>query len=110
VDIGQASCELSWTNLGGIALCTDHAAGSLPRHVAATIHRLLAARMGLRRLECFRPMEERVLAKGSSVLTCIGAGTSKASFSIKSIKGPKGGPDSIAVNTWSQPVLPTNTR
>jgi hypothetical protein len=55
-------------------------------------------------------MEERVLAKGSSVLTCIGAGTSKASFSIKSIKGPKGGPDSIAVNTWSQPVLPTNTR
>ena len=100
MDIGQASCVLSWTHLGGIALCASREAGLLPRHVAVRVHHLLVARTGLRSLHCLRPMAERFLAKGSYVLTCIGAGANQASFSIKSIKGPKGGPDSIAVDTF----------
>ncbi|PWU22361.1 MAG: hypothetical protein C5B48_10120 [Candidatus Rokuibacteriota bacterium] len=39
LNIGQASCALLWGDAGGIALCTEPVAGSLPSPVAATVAR-----------------------------------------------------------------------
>jgi hypothetical protein len=108
--VGPASCVLSWTNLGGIALCTNPTAHSLPPNVTATVHRLLQKRTGRRPLNCENPMAQPGVSTGSFIVACVVARTTQASFSLKgvnqasfSVKGVKarmGSPNSIAVNTF----------
>ena len=96
-NIGPASCALSWTNLGGIALCTDEGAHALPPSVIATVHRLLQVQAVGGLLHCLPPMAKALPARNSYVIACLSAGTTSASFPIKS---PSGGPDAIAVDTF----------
>lgn len=98
--VGKASCVFSWSNAGGIAVCTDPDAKSLPSHVTATAQRFLRARTGRGSLNCLQPMAQPLAGVNSYVIPCLGAGTRNASFSLKALKGRKGDPDAIAVNTF----------
>lgn len=96
-NIGPASCALSWTNLGGIALCTGEGAHSLPPSVIATVRGLLRAQSVGGLLHCLPSMAEPLPARNSYVIPCLSAGTTSASFPIKSSSG---GPDAIVVDTF----------
>lgn len=106
VNIGRASCVLSWTNGGGIALCTDPSSGLAAgsRHLDGSPSASRAS--GSRTADLRAPVLQPLVAPGDYIITCVTAGTAQASFSSKGLKGPKGRPNSIAVNTFSSTFGP----